>query len=151
VRVQLNDGCMPEPGAYSVPVLLDDDFPDDGCRCGGECCGDDQPEDNPLPTLSVRERERDTFDFTGTPQLSWRTAVEGPAITFTQRRETNDATGQTMVTASAVLGWNEEDDGPAPAESAVVWDSDGHRWELTACNPLPGRLELTMERVDDAR
>jgi hypothetical protein len=149
MRVELSDGCGPEPGAYSMAVVLDDDFPG-GCGCGGTCCGDDEPEDPSLPTLSIRERMRPTFDFTGTPQLSWRTAVQGPAIMYSERRETNDATGQTKVTATAVIGWDPEDDGPAPKESAVVWDGDGKRWELTVCNPLPGRLELVMERVDDA-
>jgi hypothetical protein len=149
MRVELSDGCGPEPGAYSMAVVLDDDFPT-GCGCGGACCGG-EPEDSLLPTLTIRERVRDAFDFTGTPQLSWRTAVHGAAVTYTERRETNDATGQTKVTATAVLGWTPEDDGPAPKESAVVWDGSGKRWELTACNPLPGRLELTMERIDDAR
>lgn len=149
MRVELSDGCGPEPGAYSMAVVLDGDLPD-GCRCGGACCGDDEPEEPLLPTLTVRERVRDTFDFTGTPQLSWRTAVTGPALIYSERRERNDATGQTMVTATAALGWDPEDDGPAPRESAVVWDSAGQRWELTVCDPLPGRLQLTMERIDDA-
>jgi hypothetical protein len=150
MRIQLADGCLPTAGEFSMAVGLDDDFPD-GCRCGGQCCDEETSEPElPVPTLTIRERVRDAFDFTGTPQWSWRTAATGPAVTYSERRETNDASGQTKVTATAVLGWSEEDDGPAPKESAVVWDSDGKRWELTSCNPFPGRLELVMERVDDA-
>lgn len=150
MRVALNGDCGPESGPFSLPVMLDDDYPD-GCGCGGECDGDgDDSPGLPLPTLTVRERVRDTLDFTGTPQLSWRTAAHGPSVSYLERRETNDATGQTKVTATAVISWSEEDDGPAPKESAVVWDDDGKRWELTSCSPLPGRLSLVMERVDDA-
>lgn len=149
MRVALDDGCTPEPGEWSLPVALDDDLPDDGCGCGGTCCGEEPPTDA-LPTLTLRERVREEFDFTGTPQLSWTTRLEGPAIRYTERRERNDATGQTMVTATAVMAWNEDADGAAPKESAVAWDSDGKRWEITSCEALPERLELVMERVDDA-
>ncbi|HEV2927249.1 MAG TPA: hypothetical protein VGW74_01040 [Propionibacteriaceae bacterium] len=152
MRIVLSDSCAQTAGVFSVPVALDDDFP--GCGCGGPCSdddgldGDDGELGQTLPTLTIRERLRDTFDFTGTPQLSWRTAGSGPAISYVERRETNDATGQTMVTAKAVLGW---DAGvAAPKETAVVWDDAGIRWNVTSCEALPGRLELLMDRIDDS-
>jgi hypothetical protein len=150
MRVELDEGCSPEPSVWSMAVLLDDDRPGCGCGSGGECCGQDPTEDSALPTLSVRERQLQEYDFTGTPQWGWITRVEGPAIQYTERRERNDATGQTMVTASAVLAWDSDTDGAAPAESAVIWDSGAKRWEITSCTALPGRLEIRMERVDDA-
>lgn len=151
MRIALEEDFPSCEGGWSVPVVLDDDLPG-GCGCGGACCcgdGDDAQEPGlPLPTLTVRERIRDGADFTGTPQLTWRTAGSGPAITYEQRRETNDGGGQTLVTATAVLGWVEDE--PAPKETAVVWDSDGHRWQLTSVRALPGRLELAMQRVEDS-
>ena len=151
MRVQLNGDCGPDTGSYSLPVALDDDYSDE-CRCGGACCGDDDDESpgEPLPVLTVRERKRSSVDFTGTPLLAWHTAAHGASISYVERRETNDATGQTKVTATAVLGWDEDEYGAAPKESAVVWDDAGNRWELTSCTALPGRLNLVMERIDDA-
>lgn len=157
MRIELQDdrwgGCRPVLGQFSAVIALDGDFPG-GCGCGGTCTdGDGVDPDGPglgepQLTLTVRERLRDTFDFTGTPQLSWVTRASGLAISYIERRERNDATGQTWVTAKATLGWDEE--GPAPTETAVVWDSDGHRWDVTSVQPFPGRLELLMQRIDDA-
>lgn len=152
MRIALEDdyGCSAEE-SWSVPVVLDDDLPG-GCGCGGPCCCGDgdgaQEPGTPLPTLTVRERIRDGADFTGTPQLTWQTAGSGPAITYEQRRETNDAAGQTLVTARAVLGWAE--DAPVPTETAVVWDGAGNRWQVSRVAALPGRLELDMSRVEDS-
>lgn len=158
MRIQLQDdrqgGCRPTPGPFSAVIALDGDLP--GCGCGGQCADDSSSGNGteepglgePTLTLTVRERLRDTYDFTGTPQLSWVTRASGLAISYIERRERNDATGQTWVTAKATLGWDEE--GPAPTETAVVWDSDGHRWDVTSVQPFPGRLELLMQRIDDA-
>lgn len=146
MRIELSEGCGPVTGLFSLAVGLDDDFPG-GC-CGGNCsCGDTPGESEPeWPTLTVRQRERTAMDFDGVPLLDWFTVATGPAIEYVKRVETNDATGQTLVKVSAVIGWDGEHQ---PRETAVVWDSDGRRWEITSMNALPGRLEMQLERIED--
>lgn len=137
--------CRPEPGEFSVPAGLDQDV---GCPCGGGCgCDPAAPTDRGLPTLTVRERTRRFYDTDGNPRYEWATVAEGEALLFETRQETNDATGQTLVSASAAIGWA---GGVAPKETAVVLDSRGHRWEVVACDPLPGRLQLRLQWIDDA-
>lgn len=87
------------------------------------------------------------LDADGTPQWQWLDVVSGPALMFESRKELNDATGQTLVLARAVLGWSGDRD--APHETAVAIDSRGHRWQITSVVALPGRLEMQMEWLDD--
>lgn len=137
--------CAPQPSQFSIPVGLDDDA-GSGCgTCSADGVGPVDPRDV-LPTLTVRARTRSYIDDDGNARFLWDDVVSGPALLFERRTEVNDATGQTAVQADAVLAF----EGDAPKETAVVWDSRGHRWEILSCRALPGRLELRLEWIDDA-
>jgi hypothetical protein len=154
VRIGLSDPFGRQLGArgqFSIPVALDQDRHDGGCSCG---CGDapvpEVPDEPLLPTLTIRERARLLFTADGVPKFDWTDVlVDAPVLMFETRQELNDATGQTLVKARAVVGWTGE--GVVPKETAVAWDGAGKRWEITSVvGTLPGRLELQMERLDDA-
>jgi len=151
MRVGLSDDygrhrCAAEAGLYSVPVGLDGDWPGGG-SCG--CALATSPEPVPgggLPTLTIRERTRQFLGPDGEPRYKWVDVVTGPALLLEERKETNDATGQTKVTATAAVAW---EGGTAPRETAVAHDSRGYRWEVVSCSALPGRLDMKLERIDD--
>jgi hypothetical protein len=72
---------------------------------------------------------------------------ERPAVfAVTGRAETDDGSGQTMVTAEATIGWDA--DLPAITETAEVTVA-GVRWPVAATRLQPGAVWVRLERVDD--
>jgi hypothetical protein len=156
MRIGLSDPFGRQFGVtspYSVPVALDDDQPGSACGCGD---GDPEdpdptgPPDTGLPTLTLKARARKFRDDEGTMRFEWTTVTSGPAFVYKTRTETNDATGQTLERAEVALAWDGEDGQVPPKETAVVIDEDGARWDVTSLLPAPGRLNIVMERIDEA-
>jgi hypothetical protein len=143
--------CDPQPGTFNVPVGLDEDLWRGSCGAAADA-GSEEPGVLPdpttgLPTLTIRERSRTYYEADGAPRYDWTDLVIGPTLALEARIEVNDATGQTRVTASAVVAYSGE---RVPDETAVALDSRGWRWDITSCRTLPGRLEMALERISDA-
>jgi len=88
------------------------------------------------------------FDADGNPHYTWTPLASGRGIVREQRRETDDTTGITSIYGEAVMAWPA--DAPPPAETATLTDQHGTRWAITAVDPLPEVLRLTVERTEDA-
>lgn len=128
---------------WSMPVALDEDRrPGDRCRpCAAE------PDAAVTATVVVSVRGKTYRDANGDQRWDW-VDHEAPAVfAVTGRTETDDASGQTVVTAEATIGW--VSDLPAVTETAVVV-LDGVRWPVVASRPLVGAVWVRLERVDDA-
>lgn len=152
MRVALHDDfgvsrCAPSrtDTVLGWTVALDGDWPGKTCGCA-TVAPPESPPATGLPTLAIRERSRMYFGPDGEPHYEWTDVVSGPALLLEERSETNDATGQTKVTATAAVAW---ESGTPPRETAVAHDSRGYRWEVVSCQALPGRLQLKLERIDD--
>lgn len=159
MRIALSDDPWPlGQHSTSARVLLDEDRGGPGC-----CAPTDGPDeapgvDTPPWQLRLRQRYRTGFDpEDGVPLYGWADVWEGPAwVTSSNRglalnhgrQETSDAGGQTFETVTALLTGVPKLD---VTETAVAWDPDGNRWEITGVEPGPGGTSLRMERVvDDA-
>jgi hypothetical protein len=107
VRIGIRDladplGRIARPGAFSVPVGLDEDK--GGCCGGAAPCGCAEPTPDPegprpdgLPTLTILARKVSFLDEEGTPRYGWTPVARGLALMSEEREELNDATGHTMV------------------------------------------------------
>jgi hypothetical protein len=156
MRIGLSDPFGRQFGVsspFSVPVALDDDRPGSACGCDDGLPGDPDSPAPPvagMPTLTLKARARKFRDEDGTLRFDWTTVTSGPAFVYKTRVETNDATGQTMEKAEVALAWSGDEGLVPPKETAVVFDEAGARWEVTSLLPAPGRLNILMERIDEA-
>jgi hypothetical protein len=143
---------QPMKSPFAVQVAIDGT----ACCGGAAPCGAEEdppvlgtPDPSGLPLLRILSRAVSYADEEGTPRYAWTPVLTGIALLTEERTELNDATGQTMVKRSAVVGWSGEPQ-DAPAETAVAEDEQGNRWEITSLVALPGRIELQMQRIADA-
>jgi hypothetical protein len=142
MRVWLRED-QPHTRRWSVPVALDDDLgPGDRCRpCATE------PDTAVTATVVVSVRGKTYRDANGDQHWDWIDHDMPAVFAVTGRSETDDASGQTVVTAEATIGW--VSDLPAVTETAVVV-VDGVRWPVVESKPLVGAVWVRLERVDDA-
>lgn len=105
------------------------------------------PKINPLVT--VRERFATGYDEDGNPMWSWADVIsDQSAISFEEREEVSDVSNLTVQTATLLILYPYS--APAIRESATVLTDDGRRWDITGITRLPDRLQLKVERLDDA-
>lgn len=162
MRIALSDDPWPLDRAADTTrdaarVLLDDDRHPGGCT---PCAGPDSDStlDGPaMPGwhLRLRQRTRQGFDPEGNELYGWVDVWAGEArVTSTNRglalnqgrQETSDATGTSFATVTAMLvGVGDLE----VTETAVAWDDDARRWEITAVEQTPGGVRLDLERVAD--
>jgi hypothetical protein len=152
MRIGLRDDggrYVADPGVvgFSVPVMLDQDRPGGPCGCG-EPSGEvpDTSASTGLPVRTVQERKVQYFDVDGNPQYEWVNVHTGEVIEVSQREELNDATGQTRVLATLVMGW--PDGTRAVKEKDRVLDEDGNRWAILSTKPGVGSVGLELEWLD---
>ncbi len=141
-RVSLRDDSCWGGLSQGVGVGLDDD----SCRPAPVPPGEEQP--NILPRITVRDRVSQGMDALGNPTWAWADrVVDAPTTMWVQREERDDRAGVTRVRAR--VGFLYPTDVPALRETARAKTDDGHQWTVSEIERWPGRVEMTMERVDD--
>lgn len=101
------------------------------------------------PLVTVRERFGTGYDDDGNVMWSWADVIsEKAAISFEESEEVSDA-GNTVLQKATLLVLYPYGE-PAIRESASVLTNDGRRWSITSIERMPDRLQLKVERIDDA-
>ncbi|MDL5159410.1 hypothetical protein [Actinomycetospora termitidis] len=160
MRIALSDDPWGRNIGHAARVLLDDDRVG---PCGTPAClSEDGGDEEYTPAMGgwqllVRQRGERGRDADGTALYGWADVWSGKAQVSADNRglalnrgrtETSDQAGQSFETVTALLPGAVSLD---LTETAVAWDDDGHRWEITAVEPGAGGTQLRMQRVvDDA-
>lgn len=101
------------------------------------------------PLVTVRERFATGYDDNGNPIWNWADVITAQsAVSFEEREEVSDVSNLSVQTATLLILYPYS--APAIRESATVLTDDGRRWKITGITRLPDRLQLKVERIDDA-
>jgi len=101
------------------------------------------------PLVTVRERFAVGYDDDGNPAWNWADVISAQSsISFEEREEVSDVGNVSKTTATLLILYPYG--APAIRESATVLTDDGRRWSITGLTRFPDRLQLKVERIDDA-
>lgn len=137
IKVKLRD----DPAGYAAghPIPATGDGSGSPIYLDGDTGGYDL-----APTLAeVRQRFFNDYDDNGDPYFTWETVVTGEVVAFTMSSEIDQFTSIRKGTLTVLYSGTTN-----VTEGAVVVDSDGLHYAVVGVNCPPGRLELTLERVE---
>lgn len=142
MRVTLDDGCSTpvlSPGVLRLAL-------DDGCCDEVDGSSVLAPPVEVGPQLSVRLRTRIGFDADGVAQFSWSVLPTSGTVLYETREEFDAMAGLTKIRGQAIVLY--DGDERVTETASVVDERDGSLWRVLGVDQQPGRLALTIERID---